>query len=914
MIPPCSRRRRSLATLLSLVVVLAFSGLSVLADRVAAQEGDSTVHLPADQVESLSWRLVGPASPAGRAWKVTGVESDPTTFYVATAAGGVWKTTNNGTTLEPIFDDESVASIGAVTVAPSDPDVLWVGTGEPASVRSNSWGDGVYRSEDAGRSWKHLGLTETREISAVAVHPRDPDIAYVAAMGYLWGTNSQRGVFKTSDGGESWEKVLFVNDTTGIIDLEMDPHDPKTLYASTWQRLRYGGGDMTESGPGSGIWKTVDGGGTWKRLERGLPTVDMAKSKLAVARNDSRILYAAILTGEPEREGRTNDQGGIYRSTDAGESWTRVNDMTTNYYYQHIYVDPNDDNTVWMPVFTLWRSTDGGRHFERRNLRHVHNDLHGMWIDPHDSEHMVIAGDGGVNITFDQGETWIQPPLPIGEFYAVDVDNQRPYQVYGGMQDTGHWTGPHRTYDAEGVTNHDWFKLRYIGDGMAIRPHPTDPNIVYMVQQFGNFSRLDVRTWNRRELKPDPSETRRRGLGPVRYNWTPPMIMSGHDPSVLYLGSNYVFRFTNEGEDWTAVSPDLSRQQADTLRGARDGHHSYGTLFSLSESPLEPDVLWAGADDGPVHVTRDGGETWRNVTGNLPADAPTHAVASWIEASRFVEGRAYLVYDDHTRENLRPYIYRTEDFGESWTRISEGLPPDKPVYVVREDPHNPDLLFAGTEAGVHFSLDRGRSWTRLRNNLPPTAVRTMVVHPREKDLVAGTFGRSIWTVNIAPLEELNQRTLDAPAYLFGIQPVTAFRTRYTYGTTIEQLNGDMFFRAENPPYGALIYYHLSDPLPEGVTLTVRAADGGEVIRRLKGSGQVGLHRIVWDLERANAPDEEETEQIGAVTLTEKAELRRVPPGRYTVRLEAGDEAIRRTVRVFSEAETNKQTQARPRRD
>ena len=867
--------------------------------------------LDAGAVSEFHWRLLGPASPAGRAWKVVGLESDPHTFYVTTAGGGLWKTTNDGTTLVPVLDGQRVASTGHVAVAATDPDLVWVGTGEPASTRANSWGNGVYKSMDGGRSWAHMGLDETREISKVVIDPSDPDRVYVAAMGQLWGSNPERGIFMTADAGETWEKILFVDDTTGFIDLEMDPHDPATLYAAAWQRYRYGGGDMDEAGAGSGIYKTTDGGRSWTRLGRGLPTDDMGKIKLAVARNDSDIVYAAILAGEPAGRGqRTSDQGGIFRSLDGGTSWERVNDMATNYYYQHLYVDPSDDETLWMPVFDLWRSTDGGRTFEKRNLTHVHNDLHGMWIDPHDPEHLVIVGDGGVNVSFDRGETWIQPPLPIGQFYAVDVDDQDPYHVYGGMQDTGHWTGPSRTYDAEGITNHDWIKLRITGDGMAIHPDPRDPNILYMVQQFGNFSRLDLRTWERTELKPDPDDAERRGLHPFRYNWTPPMLVSHHDPDVLYLGSNYLFRYSEQGARWDVISDDLSRQQDRVLQGVRDGHHSYGTLFALAESHYDPRVLWTGANDGPVHVTRDLGRSWTDVTANFPRGTPTEAVVSWIETSRHAPGTAYLVYDNHTREDVRPHLFRTRDWGVTWTRITGDLPDDAPVYVVREDPVKPGLLYAGTEFGAYFTLDGGRHWTPLKGNLPPVAVRSMVLQPRAKELVVGTFGRSIWAVDIAPLQELSPELLDNEAlHLFQPQPAIRFNPRYTYGATIEQLNGDMFFRAENPPYGTMISYYVRDDLGGEVQLTIRDS-AGTAVRRLSGPGTPGIHRVNWDLARDEPPTPAELQRSEAVTATARVMVGRVPIGRYEVLAEGAGLRLRRTIEVRPEPEGLQHVKAR----
>ena len=859
------------------------------------------------------WRLLGPASPAGRVWQVVGVESNPKTFYVTTAGGGLWKSTDNGTTLVPVFDKQTSASTGAVAIAATDPSLVWVGSGEPAGTRANSWGDGVYKSTDAGATWTNMGLRDTREISAVVIHPTNPLIVYVAAMGYLWGRNTERGVFKTTDGGQSWSKSLYVNDTTGCIDLQMDPKNPKVLYAAMWQRFRFGDGDMAESGPESGIYRTTDGGLHWVRLTEGLPKDELGKINLTVARHNTKIIYASVLTGEPAAEGkRTSETGGIFRSDNGGQSWQRVNPMMTGYYYQRINVDPSDDNKVWMPVFDLMLSTDGGRTFVKANMKHVHNDLHSIWIDPMDPQHLITGGDGGVNISYNRGATWQQAVLPIGQFYEVDVDNQDPYYVYGGMQDTGHWSGPSQTYDNEGITNYDWIKLRFNGDGMPVHADPTDPNVIYMVQEFGNLSRLDLRTWNRAELTPDPEEAKRRGLHPFRYDWTPPMIISQHDPKVLYYGGNYLFRMTERGERWEIISPDLTRQQERELKGNKqtyEGYHSYGALFSIAESPLDANVLWAGADDGPLHVTRDRGKTWTEVSANLPAGAPTDGVVAEIEASRFDKGTAYVAYDNHTREDIKPYLYRTTDYGHTWTSITGDLPLTGSTYVIREDTVNPRLLFAGTEFGVYLTLDGGTHWTKLQNNLPTVAVRTMVIQPREHDLVIGTFGRGIWVTDIAPFEEMSEKLLESQAHLFDIKQGTLFLTRFTYGATIEELNGDMFFRADNPPYGTMVSYYLKDTVGQDVTLTITDA-GGRSVRTLTGPGTAGIHRVNWDLKRQEKTSDEEAKRRGVETISEREALDRVPPGAYLVTLRAGSGSMSKQVMVRPETQGVRRVEVR----
>jgi len=889
------------------VALAVLTGTGVLAALpVRAQE---PAPFSAELLTEWHWRLLGPSMPAGRAWQVVGVPSRPGTLYVTTAGGGLWKSVNHGITFEPIFNHERSASTGAVAVAPSDPDIVWLGTGEPANTRANAWGDGVYRSLDDGATWTRMGLRDSYLVSRIVVHPHDPEVVWVAAMGHLWGRNAERGVFKTTDGGRTWRKVLYLDDETGAMDLRIDPTDPDVLYASLWQRLRYGGGDMDEAGPGSGIYRSRDGGEHWTRLARGLPTDDMGKIHLAVGHRNPRIVYAAILTGEPTRGGRTSDQGGIFRSDDGGDTWRRVNPTMTSYYYQFIATDPSDDETLWMSAFELSRSTDGGRTFHKVNMRHVHDDLHSIWIDPSDPRHIALSGDGGVNVTFDGGRTWGATTLPIGQFYEVSVDNQDPYHVIGGMQDTGHWLGPSRTYDEEGITPSDWYKLRFNGDGMASATDPRDPNILYMVQEFGNTSRLDLRTWERRELQPrDTAALRRAGATHrVRWNWTPAFALSRHDPDYLYLGSNYLFRIHGLSGDFEIISPDLSWQQDRTLVGARDGYHSYGTIFSVAESPLDAGTIWAGADDGPIWVTRDGGSHWGEVDGSLPAGAPEHCVVAEIEASHFDAGRAYVALDCHARDDVRPYLYRTDDGGASWRDVTADLPPNGPSYVVREDPANERVLYAGTEFGVFVSIDGGGHWVALQNNLPTAGVRTLAIQERDLDLVAGTFGRAIWVTDIGPFAELTPGMLAEPLHLFRTAPATRFRWRVTYGNTIEELNGDGFFRAANPPYGAAIIYYVRDPAPGGARITIERGDGS-VVRTIEGPGSRGIHRVVWDL-RSDATVAAPPPRRGR-TPSEVRFAATVPVGSYGVRVSVGGRSARGTVEVRPEPDGVKQAAVR----
>jgi photosystem II stability/assembly factor-like uncharacterized protein len=876
-----------------------------------AQAPDAPPRLERSALEAIPLRLIGPNAPSGRVWNVVGVPGHSKTFYACTAEGGVWRTTNHGVTIAPIFDEENGAVCGAVAIAPSDPNIIWVGSGEPAARQSNGLGYGVYKSVDGGKSWQHLGLEQTEQIGAIIIDPRDPQTVYVGAMGHLWGRNPERGVFKTTDGGRTWRNVLYVDDMTGCIDLGIDPRDPKTLYATMWQRLRSGGAELRESGPGSGIFKSTDGGEHWTRSKAGLPDEPLSKITLAVAQNTPGLVYAFILSGEPRRGGRTSDAGGVFRSDDAGASWRRVNPkLASRTYYTHIKVDPSNDRRLFILDLELWRSDDGGANWVKHNVKNVHADLHGLWIDPADPQHLVLAGDAGVSVSFDDGASWFQTIMPLGQFYDIDVDMQEPYMVYGGMQDTASWRGPSRTYDNDGNTDRDWIKLRSQGDGMAIHPHPRDPNIIYLAQNNGNLSRLDIRTWTRTELQPDPAMAKTLGLHDFRWDWSPPFIVSSTDPNVLYVGANYVFRCRIGGplpngevdHSCSVISPDLTALQDKKAPAVGEGYYSYGALFSLAQSPIDPSVLWAGADDGPIHVSRDAGQRWSRVDGSLPAGTYKEGFVSKIEPSRTSAGTAYVAFDLHYRDDPKPYLFKTADFGRTWTNITNDLPAWGSTYVIREDPHNPRVLYVGTESGLFVSINGGGHWVRWKSTLPHTAVRSLVVHPRDRELVVGTFGRSLWIGDVSVIEQL-ERGLGQSTFLFDVKPAIAHNIRYRNGTGVEEINGDLFFRAPNPPYGTTITYSLRDQAAGAVKLTVTDR-AGKTVRSLVGPGGAGLHQVHWDLETdaAKAPEAAgPPRDRSAVTFSERQRRRRVVPGTYTVTLEAGSARLTRPIVVKPEA-------------
>jgi photosystem II stability/assembly factor-like uncharacterized protein len=873
-------------------------------------------------LDALNVRLIGPNSPSGRVWQVTGVPSRPNTLYICTCQGGVWRTTNYGATLTPIFDEENGASCGAVAVAPSNPDHIWVGTGEPAQRQSNALGYGVFKSTDGGKSWQHLGLERTEQIGDVVIHPHDPNIVYVAALGHLWGRNPERGVYKTSNGGKSWELVLFVDDMSGAVDLAMDPTNPDVLYASTWTRMRSGGAPAREAGPGSGIYKSMDAGATWVRLANGLPREPLSKITLDISRTRPNLIYAFMMSGEggepddassgpaiedfsgrPAR--RTSNSGGMFRSEDGGATWHRVSaKLPSRTYYTKFALDPSNDQRVWVRDLLLWRSDDGGATWQQHNMRHVHYDLHGFWIDPNDSRRLVLGGDGGVHFSVDEGATWVQGVLPIAQFYEVSVDDMEPYWVYGGMQDTASWTGPSRTYDNEGITDHDWLKVRWVGDGMAIVPDPRDANVIYMAQNNGNTSRLDLRTYARTEMQPTQASAKELGIGPLRWDWSPPLILDATNPDVLYLGSQYVFRcevlqVTPDGyadHRCAPISGDLSRQQDEPFPTVGEGYHSYGALFSLAQSAADPNVLWAGADDGWIHVSRDRGKQWVRVDQNIGSGPHSEGVVSKIEPSRAAAGTAYVAYDLHYRDDQRPHLFKTSDFGKTWTTITSNLPDWGNTYVIREDPHNPRVLYVGTEGGLFVSIDGGARWRRWKGDLPHTGVRSLAVQARERELVVGTFGRAIWIADIGPLAQLEE-ALREPVFFFDVKPAVAHNIRYTYGSGVEEINGDLFFRAANPPYGTLLSYYLRDAVPGGARLVVKNSSG-RIVRSMSGPATAGLHRVQWDLETDEA---KAGPPVGfSATASERQRQLRVAPGTYQVTLEVGGRVLTRSVEVRAE--------------
>jgi photosystem II stability/assembly factor-like uncharacterized protein len=817
--------------ILSLTFVLAFSFPGIADDRI-----DSIL-------DDLPWRNIGPAIMGGRIDDFAVVESNPHIIYAATASAGIWKTTNNGVTWRPLFDDQPVSSVGDIAVAATDPSIVWAGTGEPANRQSSSWGNGIYKSTDGGESWQPVGLEDTHHIGRVLIHPKNPDIVYVAALGHLWGPNEERGVFKTTDGGRTWTKTIFINEDTGFIDLAMDPESPDTLYAAAYQRRRRAFG-FNGGGPESGIYKTIDGGETWRRLAKGLPEGDTGRIGLDIYRKDPRIVYALV----------ENKDGGTFRSENKGETWTKMSDTNPRpMYYSQVRIDPLNDQRIWVLGAPMYTSDDGGKTFTTERVTRIHGDYHALWINPTDSNHMVLGSDGGIHYSYDRGLTWdFVNSLALGQFYEIGYDMATPYNVYGGLQDNGSWGGPVRTRYEQGITNEDWFRVGG-GDGFYTQIDPNDPTTVYVESQNGNLRRLDLKSLETKGIRPEPEEDE----PPYRFDWNSPILISPHDSKTVYYGGNRLFRSTNRGDEWTRsadLTKNLDRDEMpimgvmldDETLSRNDGISTFGQITVISESPLRAGVVYVGTDDGNLQVTRDGGETWSNVAANLNG-VPERTYVTRVVASAHAEGRVYATLDGHRNDDFRTYALRSDDFGASWRSITEGIPEGHTLNVVREHPRNESLLFAGGEFGAYVSFDGGGGWHELSGSIPRVPVDDIAIHPRENDLILGTHGRSIWVLDdMTPLEELSEDVLSAELHVFPIREAVSYRIYRHKGNT-----GHKMFLAENPPPGALIYFYLgSEPAEEQGPMMIRVKDeSGQLVREieLEAESSKGIHRANWDL-------------------------------------------------------------------
>ncbi|MGE5686714.1 MAG: WD40/YVTN/BNR-like repeat-containing protein [Gemmatimonadota bacterium] len=825
-------------------------------------------------------RSIGPAVMGGRVAAIALDPTDPWTYYVGLGTGGIMKTTDDGATFKAIFEHEGVAAIGALAIAPSDHDVIWAGTGEANDRNSSSWGDGVYRSTDGGKTWTNVGLKGSKTIARIVVHPSDPRTAWVAATGDLWTPSAERGCYKTTDAGATWKLVLGApapyGDRVGCGDLALDPSNPDVLYAALYARRRYpwkfvSGADATDGKDLGGIWKSTDGGATWKKLSAGLPPRTQ-RIGLAVWAKDPKVVYAVVQSDAEGDSGIMDAEskaGGVFRSDDAGEHWTRMSRLDPRpFYFSQIRIDPSNDKRIYVLGFIVHVSEDGGKTWREDRFKDVHVDNHDLVIDPRSPKRLLVGNDGGLYQSVNGGENWeFQDRFAAGEFYRINVDQSTPYRICGGLQDNESWVGPSNTWSKDGIRNSDWTSLSG-GDGSYCLFDAGDSNIVYAESQEGEIFRIDLRTAQRKVLKPEPTE----GSATFRYHWSSPLIQSVHDKRVLYYGADRVFRLTNRGDAWQAISGDLSTGDLSKMTALGSGAETYGVVFALAESPVAQGLLYAGTDDGKLWKTENDGASWTDLTASLPP-AVKGLWISRVEPSARDRLVAYVTIDGHRSGNYHPYILRTADGGKTWQNIGAGLPDGGPVQVVREDPKNPDLLFAGTEFGLWASVDRGAHWSRV-GWLPTVAVDDILIHGRDLDLIAATHGRSLYVIDdIRPVEELTPEVQAKDVHLFSIRP--AFGRHRFEGW--KESAGAAVFRGPNPPEGALISWYLRRYTGDSVHVAVTNA-AGQPVANFAAPGVAGIGRLAWDLH----PTKDLLQRYGG----QGAELL-VPAGEYTVTLTFG---------------------------
>ena len=875
--------------------------------------------MTADTFSGLKFRLIGPAVASGRVMSIAVNPKNKSEYYVGEASGGVWKTINNGTTWTPLFDGEGSYSIGWVTLDPNDSSVVWVGSGESNSQRSVSYGDGIYRSEDGGKSWQNLGLKKSEHIGRVVVDPRDSKVVYVAAEGPLWGPGGDRGLYKSADGGKTWKAVLTISENTGVADVALDPANPDILYAAAYQRRRHVY-TLIDGGPESAIYKSTDAGATWKKLTTGLPSVDMGRIGLAVSAADPNVVYATIEAGD--------GKGGIFRSDDKGATWERRNEFDQGaMYYARVVTDPKNVDRIFVMNVTLRESLDGGKTLHNVGETNHHGDNHALWIDPDDTKHWLLGSDGGMYETYDDSKSWqFKANLPTVQFYDVAVDNASPfYNVCGGTQDNFSWCGPARTRDVNGIMNSDWY-VTTGGDGFRSQVDPVDANTVYAESQFGVLVRYDKATGQ--ELVLQPLEGK--GEPPLRWNWDSPIIVSPHAHTRLYFAANKLFRSDDRGDTWKAISGDLSRQMdrnklpvmgkvwGPDAVAKNQSTSFYGNIVALSESPKKEGQIYVGTDDGLIQVTTDSGASWTKY--EKFAGVPELTYVSRLAASNYDANTVYAAFDNHKNEDFKPYLLKSTDAGKTWTSIANDLPENGPVLAFAEDSLNPNLLFAGTEYGAFFSIDGGRHWVRLKGGLPTIAVRDMVIQAREGDLVIATFGRGFYVLDdITPLRQMKPESTEQAAAVYPVKDALLYVERHPLGEPKKGFQGDAFYAAENPPYGAVFTAYMKEkiktkkekrqdaekeaakknqtlPYPTNDELRAEAQEAkpevyfvvydesGAAIRRVDGSAGAGFQRVAWDLRYPAAqlvkPSENGDEDFP--DAADQGPL--VLPGNYSVRM------------------------------
>lgn len=901
-----------------------FALLLVLIPVLSAAEKPA---LNEDLLKNFKYREIGPTRQGGRYVDFAVVAKDPYIFYAATASGGLWKTVNNGVTFTPLFTGQNIVSIGDIAVDQNDPNVVWVGTGEANNSRSSYWGDGIYKSFDAGKTWKNMGLKESHHIGRIVIHPKDSNVLYVAALGHLYSENPERGLYKTTDGGQTWKKVLDLvvrGKNIGVVDVVMDPVNHDILYAATYDKVRKPH-TFNLGGPGSGIYKTTDGGQNWKKLVGGLPGGMLGRIGIDIYDKNPHILYACIENAnkpkmsDEEREkelladksSRGMIDGEVYRSDDAGETWQKVSPKDKSiggapgYYYGQIIIDPNDDKVVHVLSAASWSTYDGGKTWKRRPFKFGGDD-HALWINPKDSRHMLLGYDHGMGITYDGGKNWIHPDnIPLAQFYAVGVDMSYPYRIAGGTQDNGSWMGPsisRRLSTGFGVMGNkageiafeDW---KYVGggDGMYNVFDWETNRYLYNESQFGPLTRVDLVTGEQKDIKygKDPK---------MRWNWNSPILVSPHNSDVIYHCGNKVVKSPFRGENWEEISPDLTTNDPEKLTTGKggDGNIQYCTITTIDESPLQAGELWVGTDDGNVQLTRDGGKKWTKLNDRIKGN-PGYWV-SRVTASHHNPGTAYVAYTGYRRDDFRPFLYKTTDYGQTWTSIAANLP-NEPINVIKEDHKNPNLLFAGTEFAVQVSIDGGKSWTRMKANMPTQPVHDMVIHPRENDLIVATHGRGIYITDISPLQELSTAVLGKDVHLFSIEPKVRWVQNKTDATSFAN------FAGEGEPNAVIINYYLKKDIKGDVKIAIYK--GNKLLNELKGKSTKGLHKIQWNMDERKKRTEKEKKRLQQRMKMMKAygyemktdiEYTYVPvkEGNYRVVLTAGKKELTGTATIIKD--------------
>lgn len=873
--------------------------------------------IPDQVVKSIKFREIGPTRQGGRYVDFAVMEKSPKVIYAATASGGLWKSVNNGQSWSTIFDNESVISIGAVALDQKDTSVVWVGTGEANNSRSSYWGDGVYKSTDGGKTWQNMGLPESHHIGRILIDPKNSNVVYVAALGHLYSENPERGLYKTTNGGKSWTKVLEVKRADGkfigVVDVAMSPSDPNTLIAAAYDKIRRPW-TFNEGGEGSGIYKSTDGGKNWKKLTNGLPGGFLGRIGVAYAPGNSKVVYANVenvnVEGMSADERRNMLEVGIplgrrqsvvgtemYRSADGGETWKKISpdgeDIggAPSYYYQQVRVDPNDENHVYVIGIQVWETKNAGQTWE--TAFRFGGDNHAMWIDPADSDHFLLGYDHGMGITYDAGKTWYHPDeKPLAQFYAVDVDMAYPYNVYGGLQDNGSVRGPSSTKDGSSIPFEAWQRTGG-GDGMYNVVDKTNNRYLYNESQFGPLQRVDMVTG-------ESSGIRYTGDRDMRWNWNAPIIVSAHNSDVIYHAGSKVVKSTYRGENWEVISPDLSKN--DEVKANGTGNIQYGTITTLEESPLDPNELWAGTDDGNVQVTTDGGKNWTLLNANIPNN-PEYWVTR-VEASAHFPGTAYVSFNGMRRDDFNAFLYKTTDWGKTWTSIAAGIPAGG-VNVIREDHKNPDLLFVGTELGTFASIDGGKNWTKFMTNMPTNSAYDMIIHPRDNELVVATHGRGIFIADISPLQGMTSSAMNAAVTLFDIQPAVQYQDGLSNVTAYTNFNG------QSRAPGAHIYFNAKS----AGKANVKIYRGAKEIYKSEINAVAGLNNMNWRFAEITGERSEEDlnsmaerfrrfgmsdEQIQARMNDMKYMTRSVGPGTYKVVVEMNGQSSAKEVIVMKD--------------